>query len=123
MFDLIHSPDADRIAPDAPGTMYACTTGDPRIAEVLLRDIQPGDLLRVTGTLVQPDGPGAPARLAVDALEVLVAAPGPVLYDLVIECWGNSATVSTPTATPCRYSPWTGSGSVRPPATAVIRSP
>ncbi|MFI7178949.1 hypothetical protein [Streptomyces spororaveus] len=73
--------------------MYACTTGDPRIAEVLLRDIQPGDLLRVTGTIVQPDAPGAPARLTVDALEVLDTAPLPVLHDLVLESWGNYATV------------------------------
>ncbi|MFI6855982.1 hypothetical protein [Streptomyces sp. NPDC050416] len=32
--------------------------------------MQPGDLLRVTGTLVQPLAPGEPARLTVDALEV-----------------------------------------------------
>ncbi|MGR4884037.1 hypothetical protein ACIPUC_32110 [Streptomyces sp. LARHCF249] len=94
IFDLIHSPaDADRLAPDAPDTVYACTTGDPRIAQVLLREIQPGDLLRVTGTVVQSDAPDAPARLTVEALEVLDAAPAPVLYDLVIERWGNYATV------------------------------
>ncbi|MFE9222789.1 hypothetical protein ACFYN3_41770 [Streptomyces lavendulae] len=94
VFDLIHYPaDADRIAPDTPDTVYACTTADPRIAEVLLREIQPGDLLRVTGTVAQSDAPGAPARLTVDALEVLEAAPAPVLYDLVIERWGNYATV------------------------------
>ncbi|MGW1090800.1 hypothetical protein ACWD4L_32005 [Streptomyces sp. NPDC002596] len=79
-FDLIHSPaDADRIAPDAPDTVYACTTGDPDLANVLLREIQPGDLLRVTGTVVQPDDPGAPARFNVDGLEVLEAAPAPVI--------------------------------------------
>ncbi|MGW6876221.1 hypothetical protein [Streptomyces xanthophaeus] len=93
-FDLIHSPtDADRIAPDTPDTVYACTTADPRITEVLLRDIQPGDLLRVTGTLLQPDAPGAPARLTIDALEVLDTAPLPVLHDFVLERWGNYATV------------------------------
>ncbi|MEU3774221.1 hypothetical protein AB0F11_13635 [Streptomyces sp. NPDC032472] len=93
-FDLIHSPaDADRIAPETPDTVYACTTADPRITGVLLREIQPGDLLRVTGTLVQPTTEGAPARLTVDALEVLNAAPAPVLYDLVLERWGNYATV------------------------------
>ncbi|GGT43700.1 hypothetical protein P6B95_37575 [Streptomyces atratus] len=79
VFDLIHSPaNADRVAPDAPDTVYACTTGDPRIADVLLREIQPGNLLRVTGTVIQPDDPDAPARLTVDALKVLEAAPLPV---------------------------------------------
>ncbi|MGW6841319.1 hypothetical protein [Streptomyces sp. NPDC054958] len=61
--------------PDTPDVVYSCTTGDPRIADVLLRDIQPGDLLRVTSTIDQPDAPGAPARLIIDALEVLNAAP------------------------------------------------
>ncbi|MEV5139673.1 hypothetical protein AB0K71_17835 [Streptomyces syringium] len=79
-FDLIHSPaDADLIAPDAPDTVYTCTTGDPRIADVLLREIQPGDLLRVTGTLAQPDAPEAPAHFTVDSLEVLEAASAPVI--------------------------------------------
>ncbi|MFH8753320.1 hypothetical protein ACH4GK_37435 [Streptomyces rimosus] len=93
-FDLIHSPaDADRIAPDTPDTVYACTTNDPRITDVLLREIQPGDLLRVTGTAVQADGPATPARLTVDALEVLEAAPAPVLNDLVLERWSGYAAV------------------------------
>ncbi|MEU3353077.1 hypothetical protein [Streptomyces sp. NPDC037389] len=79
-FDLIHSPtDADRIAPDTPDTVYACTTADPRITAVLLREIQPGDLLRVTGTGLQPTTEGAPARLTVDTLEVLDTAPLPVI--------------------------------------------
>ncbi|MCX4399320.1 hypothetical protein OOK39_43680 [Streptomyces sp. NBC_00264] len=64
MFDLIHSPaDADRTAPDTPGTVYACTTGDPRITDVPLREIHPGDLLHVTGTVVQPDVSVTPAQL------------------------------------------------------------
>lgn len=93
-FDLIHRPaDADTVAPDAPDTIYACTTADPRIADVLLRDIQPGDLLRVTGIAVQPEDPGAPARFTVEALEVLDAAPAPVLYDLVLERWGSYVAV------------------------------
>ncbi|WP_326594237.1 hypothetical protein [Streptomyces sp. NBC_01294] len=93
-FDLIHSPaDADRIAPDAPDTVYACTTGDPRIADVLLREIQPGDLLRVTGTVVQPAALGTPARLTVDALEVLEAAPAPVLHDMVLDRYGPYAVI------------------------------
>ncbi|MEU2602810.1 hypothetical protein ABZ669_38090 [Streptomyces hirsutus] len=93
-FDLIHSPvDADTVAPDAPDTVYACTTADPRIADVLLREIQPGDLLRVTGIVVQLEDPDAPAHFTVDALEVLEATPAPVLYDLVLERWGNYVAV------------------------------
>ncbi|MFD4977515.1 hypothetical protein [Streptomyces sp. NPDC058424] len=93
-FDLIHSPaDAARMAPDAPDTVYACITADPRIADVLLREIQPGDLLRVTGIVVQGDDPDAPAHFTVDALEVLEAAPAPVLYDLVLERWGSYVSV------------------------------
>ncbi|MFK0223247.1 hypothetical protein ACIQWN_34310 [Streptomyces vinaceus] len=65
---------------------------DPHITDALLREIQPGDFLRVTGTLHQPTE-GTPARLTVDALEVLNAAPAPVLYDLVLERWGNYATI------------------------------
>lgn len=88
-FDLIYSPaDADYIAPDTPDTVYACATGDPRIADVLLREIQPGDLLRVTGILVQLDDPEAPAHFTVDGLEVLEAAPASVIYDLVLDRFG-----------------------------------
>ncbi|MFD8789742.1 hypothetical protein [Streptomyces vinaceus] len=94
VFDLIHSPaDADRIDPNTPDIVYACTTADPRITDRLLRKIQPGDLLRVTGTIVPPDVPGTPARLTVAVLEVLDAAPLPVLHGLVLERWGNYATV------------------------------
>uniref|UniRef100_UPI003F4906C0 hypothetical protein n=1 Tax=Streptomyces achromogenes TaxID=67255 RepID=UPI003F4906C0 len=93
-FDLIHSPTGpDRITPDAPDTVYACTTADPRIANVLLREIRTGDLLRVTGTVVQPDDPTAPARVSVDSLEVLEAAPAPVLYDLLLERFGTYIAV------------------------------
>ncbi|MFG2676882.1 hypothetical protein [Streptomyces sp. NPDC048445] len=93
-FDLIHSPsNADRIAPDTPDTMYACTTGDPRIAHALLNEIQPGDLLRVTGTVVQPDDPTDPALLAVDAMEVLEAAPAPVLREMVIDRYADYVVI------------------------------
>ncbi|MGP3990878.1 hypothetical protein [Streptomyces sp. 3N207] len=90
-FALIHSPaDADS---DAPDTVYASSTADPRIADLLLNEIQPGDLLRVTGIVVQPEDPDAPARFTVDALEVLEAAPAAVLYDLVLERWGQYVAV------------------------------
>ncbi|MFJ6054709.1 hypothetical protein [Streptomyces sp. NPDC092307] len=76
---MTHSPaDADRIAPDSPDTVYARTTDDARITDVLLREVQPGDLLRITGTATQPGDPEAPAHFTVDALEVLEAAPLPV---------------------------------------------
>ncbi|MFE9890744.1 hypothetical protein [Streptomyces scopuliridis] len=42
-----------------------------------ISSIQSGDLLRVTGTVVQPDDPTA--RLTVDALEVLEAALLPAI--------------------------------------------
>ncbi|MFJ8855983.1 hypothetical protein [Streptomyces sp. NPDC102437] len=75
-FDLIHSSaGADQVAPEAPDTVYACSTADPRLADVLLHEIQPGDLLRVTGIVVRPEDPTIPAHFAVDALEVLEAAP------------------------------------------------
>ncbi|GAA4759377.1 hypothetical protein [Streptomyces sanyensis] len=93
-FDLIHFPtDADSLAPDTPDTVYACTTGDPRITDVLLCEIQPGDLVRVTGTLAPPDDPEKPAHFTVDGLEVLEAAPAPVVYGLVLERFGNDAVV------------------------------
>ncbi|MFJ3311136.1 hypothetical protein ACIPSA_51145 [Streptomyces sp. NPDC086549] len=67
----------------------ACSSGDPRITRELLIDIQPGDLLRVTGTLVQPQAPGEAARLTVDALEVLDTARIPVLRDMVMDRYGD----------------------------------
>ncbi|WP_438490741.1 hypothetical protein [Streptomyces sp. S186] len=93
-FDLIHSPaDADQIPPDTADTVFACTTADPRIADALLREVQPGDLLHVTGILVQPDDPTAPTQLTVDALEVLATAPLPVLHDMVLERYGPYVVV------------------------------
>jgi hypothetical protein len=62
-----------------------------RIGSALLTEIQPGDLLRVSGTVAQPDG--APARLTVDALEVLAAAPLRVLHDMVLDRYGDYVVV------------------------------
>ncbi|KUJ42854.1 MULTISPECIES: hypothetical protein [Streptomyces] len=74
--------------------MYACTTADPGLADVLLREIQPGDLLRVTGIVVPSHDLEAPARFTVVGLEVLEAAPASVLlYDLVLERYGNYVVV------------------------------
>ncbi|MEW2289656.1 hypothetical protein [Streptomyces sp. NPDC047841] len=60
-FDLIVRPaDIDALDDDAPDTVVTCTSGDPRITHELLNGLQPGDLLRVTGTLVQPRHPASP---------------------------------------------------------------
>ncbi|KIE24683.1 hypothetical protein LK08_23255 [Streptomyces sp. MUSC 125] len=61
-FDLVVRPaDIDALDDDAPDTIVTCTSGDPRITHELLNGIQPGDLLRATGTLVQPQTPGSPS--------------------------------------------------------------
>ncbi|MFF4139482.1 hypothetical protein ACFY1B_50865 [Streptomyces mirabilis] len=80
-FDLIvRSADADTAAADTPDTVVCCTSGAPQITHALLTDIQPGDLLRVTGVLVQPQAPGEAARLTVHGLEVLDTALIPVYW-------------------------------------------
>ncbi|WP_157901924.1 hypothetical protein [Streptomyces kanasensis] len=77
-FDLIVPVDLDAVEEDIHDTVVTCTSGDPRIVHELLNRIQPGDLLRATGILVQPPAPGEPALLVVDALEVLDTALLPV---------------------------------------------
>jgi hypothetical protein len=90
-FELIVSPaDGDAAAPDTPDTVLFCTTGDPRITHALLTEVQPGDLLRVSGTAVQPESPGEPARLTIDVLEVLAAASP---HDLVLDRYGSYCVV------------------------------
>ncbi|MFD5936913.1 hypothetical protein [Streptomyces sp. NPDC060333] len=93
-FDLIVRPaDADSVADDAPDTVVSCTSGDPRITHALLIGIQPGDLLRVTGTLVPPHAPGEDAHLTVDGLEVLDTALIPVLSDMVLDRYADYVVV------------------------------
>ncbi|MER7692659.1 hypothetical protein [Streptomyces sp. NPDC097610] len=93
-FDLIVRPaDIDTLADDAPDTVVSCTSGDPRITHELLNGIQPGDLLRVTGTLVQPQAPGEDAHLTVDALEVLDTARIPVLSDMVLDRYADYVVI------------------------------
>ncbi|MGW6143705.1 hypothetical protein [Streptomyces sp. NPDC055140] len=53
--------------------MYAGPATE-RVAEQLLREIQLGDALHVTGTLLETNT-GVPARIIVGSLEVLVSAP------------------------------------------------
>ncbi|WP_128977355.1 hypothetical protein [Streptomyces roseicoloratus] len=92
-FDLIVPTDLDAVEEDIHDTVVTCTSGDPRIVHELLNRIQPGDLLRATGTLVQPPAPGEPALLVVDALEVLDTAPIPVLRDMVLDRYGDYCVI------------------------------
>ena len=93
-FDLVVRPaDPDSLAPDVPDTVVTCTSADPRITHELLNRIQPGDLLHVTGILVQPPAPGEPARFTVDALEVLDTALVPVLREMVMDRYGDYCVV------------------------------
>lgn len=93
-FDLIVRPaDADTLPEDAPDTVVSCTTTATGIVHELLHGIQLGDLLRVTGTLLQPSVPGEPARLTVDALEVLDTALIPVLGEMVLDRYGDYVVI------------------------------
>ncbi|MFF9301279.1 hypothetical protein [Streptomyces sp. NPDC014764] len=93
-FDLIVRPaDIGTLEDDAPDTVVTCTSGDSWITHELLNGIQAGDLLRVTGTLVQPPAPGEPARLTVDALEVLDTGLIPVLGDMVMDRYGDYCVI------------------------------
>ena len=73
--------------------VWSCTTSNPRIAHALLTEIQPGDLLHVSGTLVQPSDTGEAAQLTVDALEVLAAAPTRALQEMVLDRYGDYVVV------------------------------
>ncbi|MFI1700644.1 hypothetical protein ACH419_32380 [Streptomyces bobili] len=88
-FELISSPTDD----PADDRVFSCTTEESRIAYALLSEIQPGDLLHVSGTLVQPSDTGEAAQLAVDALEVLAAAPARALQEMVLDRYGDYVVV------------------------------
>ncbi|MDX2855167.1 hypothetical protein [Streptomyces scabiei] len=93
-FDLVVRPaDIDVLADDAPDTVVTCTSDNPRITRELLNGIQPGDLVRATGTLLQPPAPGEPARLTVDVLEVLDTGLVPVLREMVLDRYGDYVVV------------------------------
>ncbi|MFJ5779888.1 hypothetical protein [Streptomyces sp. NPDC093094] len=93
-FDLVVRPaDIDTVVDDAPDTVITCTSADPRITHELLTGIQPGDLLRVTGTLVQPPAPGGNAQLTVNALEVLDTGCIAVLRDMVLDRYGDYCVI------------------------------
>ncbi|WP_327169952.1 hypothetical protein [Streptomyces subrutilus] len=94
MFGLTVCPaDADTLPEDAPDTVVSCTSTAAGIVHELLTRIQPGDLLRVTGTLDQPSVPSGPTRLTVDVLQVLDAAPMLVLSDMVIDRYGDYCVI------------------------------
>ncbi|MEU7649912.1 hypothetical protein [Streptomyces huasconensis] len=88
-FELIVSP-TDDITDDA---AWSCSTGDPRIAHELLNALQPGDQLRITGTLLQSSGASTLARFTVDALEVLAPAPVRALQEMVLDRYGDYVVV------------------------------
>jgi hypothetical protein len=88
-FQLVVSP-TDDVVDDV---IWSCTTGNPRIAHALLTEIQPGDLLHISGVLTQPDNPAEPARLTVDALEVLATAPARALQEMVLDRYGDYVVV------------------------------
>jgi hypothetical protein len=93
-FDLIVRPaDIDALPDDAPDTVVSCISADARITHELLNGIQPGDLLRVTGTLARPSASGESARLTVAVLEVLDTGLIPVLRDLVMDRYGDYCVI------------------------------
>ncbi|MEU8764781.1 hypothetical protein [Streptomyces sp. NPDC048659] len=93
VFDLIVPTDLDAVEEDIHDTVVTCTSGDPRIVHELLTGIQPGDLLRATGTLVPPPAPGERALLVVNGLEVLDTSPIPVLRDTVLDRYGDYVVI------------------------------
>ncbi|MEV6383127.1 hypothetical protein AB0M31_27415 [Streptomyces sp. NPDC051773] len=91
-FQLVVSP-TDDVVDDV---IWSCTTSDPRIAHALLTEIQPGDLLHVSGLLTQNDDPAKPTRLTVDSLEVLATAPARALGEMVLDRYGDYVVVFEP---------------------------
>ncbi|MES5824857.1 hypothetical protein [Streptomyces sp. RG80] len=91
-FQLIVSP-TDDVVDDV---TWSCTTSNPGIVHALLTEIQPGDLLHVTGILTQPDRATEAARLTVDSLEVLGTAPVRALQEMVLDRYGDYAVVFDP---------------------------
>ncbi|MFJ3973463.1 hypothetical protein ACIPYR_35715 [Streptomyces parvus] len=93
-FDLIHSPDhLDPTGPDAPEQLLSCTTDHPAAAELVLHPAQLGDLLRVTGTLTEPDAPSTPPHLRVHTVDILDVAPLTTVSGTVLERYGNYVLV------------------------------
>ncbi|GGX56463.1 hypothetical protein [Streptomyces chartreusis] len=70
-FRIIVSPTDER----ADEMLMPCTVNDPAMAAAALHDLQPGDQLRVTGTLQLPRTPDTPMWLEVTTLDLLHPAP------------------------------------------------
>lgn len=126
-FDLIHFPDpADNDGSEPLDIVYSCTTADPRIVDVLLNDIHVGDLVRITGTAVQPTKSSAPIHFTIDALEILQAVPAPMPHDLVLERRGRYVALYSAS---CDTVPifttdgtWVGSATSPDTVAAVVQS-
>ncbi|MDL5206678.1 hypothetical protein [Streptomyces sp. ALI-76-A] len=91
-FELVVSP-TDDVVDDV---IWSCTTSKPGIVHELLTEIQPGDLLHVSGVLTQPHNAAEPALLTVDALEVLATAPARALQETVLDRYGDYVVVFDP---------------------------
>ncbi|MGP4004470.1 hypothetical protein [Streptomyces sp. 8N706] len=70
VFRIIHSPSAET----EDELVLPCAAVDPRIVDALLNELEPGDLLRVSGTLTLPHSTTG-RQLHVDTLDVLATAP------------------------------------------------
>lgn len=88
-FDLVSSP-TDALADDV---VTFCATTDPRIAAALLTEVQPGDLLRVSGIWMEAGFSGELAQLTVDTLDVLAAAPVREPQEMVLDRYGDYCVI------------------------------
>ncbi|MGW8485364.1 hypothetical protein [Streptomyces sp. NPDC055886] len=73
--------------------MYACTTDHTAAAELVLHQAKLGDLLRVAGTITEPDAPGTPPRLHVHSVDILDVAPLTTVSGTVLERYGSYVVV------------------------------
>ncbi|MFJ4834438.1 hypothetical protein ACIP79_31695 [Streptomyces sp. NPDC088747] len=73
--------------------LWSCVTGDRDIAYALITETQPGDLLRVCGTVTRSDGSGESAQFTVKALEILATAPPRVAHSMALVRYGPYAMV------------------------------
>lgn len=93
-FDLIRLPDhPGTTEPDSCAPVFACTTETPAATELILHRAQPGDLLRISGTVTEPGSPGTPPHLRVHAIDVLDTAPLTTLGATAVERYGNYVVV------------------------------
>ncbi|MFE4540680.1 hypothetical protein ACFRKB_37380 [Streptomyces scopuliridis] len=96
VFRIVHSPSAEL----EDELVLPCAAADPRIVHALLNDLEPGDLLRLSGTLTLPHSTTG-MQLHVDTLDVLATVPlrttgqaGPEAPHLTFDRYGAYAAVS-----------------------------